>query len=928
MSAQERLAYALTAIALVSCWQTVASAEIITDGTLAGAREVISGTVDTSHALVVDNVAYYSFEQITTRTDQDLAFELPSNVESIIVRLTGGTGTTINRAIIVGPELTGFYLFDPAGISIGDGVELANLGTLVLATPDRVELSDAVTIPMTPATFDPAGGLPTNYFFDNDNGTLEIKGAQLTVTDSLLLFGGTVDFNRGTDLSVATGQLAIGAAAAGSEVSVNHVHWELTGPMGRVVLSDAPQIEMDGADFVMYGDSLELTSATISQTSDGADDTISLAGNVIGLVQTSICATTGVGPRSTLTLEGNQISLQNDSEVCIEGASGGGSINIQATNSLLIDNSQVNLGAIEALDTGIIVVSGAESTLASARLVTRVSVPGGEPAIQVSGDAVTARSGSQIIAISESLTAGSDISVIGSDEVEVPLSESPFTIASLNSVGPAGEVTVESPGYLAFGDTNFLASGDTPGLIRFNVDDVTVDGGEILSVSGAIPPASAIAGAAPIEFRVDEMSITNGRIGVDSQLGDAGRVTITAGGPLLLDNGAIHSSAREDAGNSGGIEITAASLSAGLSEFVSLSPMNAGGISLQSTTFLDLSNSSRVHVSAGGDAEGGIRGLAGNVIGITGSSVLVQADGVFGEQGVFLNASQIHLEATNITVEQAFEAPADVELAADVVRMVETTLSTCADNPDGSGDILLTAPDTVALEGQALTRLESCNTGSGDAGDIAMETPLLFVDLPPNLDASAESGDAGAISTGDDMTQLVNSTALPPGDDCPSGGTTLSIGRDDGLPAGTANDAVLDESEIDQQIITCFDEEDALSRTRTEQSGENCESGGIRVESGLDAQPTNGLLDDDEVESTRYLCSEDVPSSDPDGDASQDVADPDGSGAAELLEDQTDADSPSEDASCGCSSSATPTTAPVVLTLLIVSLLRRRQRIS
>ena len=46
----------------------------------------------------------------------------------------------------------------------------------------------------------------------------------------------------------------------------------------------------------------------------------------------------------------------------------------------------------------------------------------------------------------------------------------------------------------------------------------------------------------------------------------------------------------------------------------------------------------------------------------------------------------------------------------------------------------------------------------------------------------------------------------------------------------------------------------SLLLTSIEPAGENCPSGGLRVDSGLDTN-SNGVLDSDEIASTNYICA-------------------------------------------------------------------------
>lgn len=94
--------------------------------------------------------------------------------------------------------------------------------------------------------------------------------------------------------------------------------------------------------------------------------------------------------------------------------------------------------------------------------------------------------------------------------------------------------------------------------------------------------------------------------------------------------------------------------------------------------------------------------------------------------------------------------------------------------------------------------------------------------------------------------------------DCPAGGTEVAVGLDgDG-------DELLSENEVLTKFYLCggadgvsgADGTSDAARTRDEEAGANCETGGIRIELGGDAN-ANGELDDQEVDAarTRYVCN-------------------------------------------------------------------------
>lgn len=102
----------------------------------------------------------------------------------------------------------------------------------------------------------------------------------------------------------------------------------------------------------------------------------------------------------------------------------------------------------------------------------------------------------------------------------------------------------------------------------------------------------------------------------------------------------------------------------------------------------------------------------------------------------------------------------------------------------------------------------------------------------------------------DGSNSLTTVLAEPKGENCENGGIKINTGID------SNNNGVLDESEIVASTFVCngIDGNNSLTRITNENSGSNCENGGLKIEYGLDTN-TNGELNDDEVQYTTYTCN-------------------------------------------------------------------------
>lgn len=150
------------------------------------------------------------------------------------------------------------------------------------------------------------------------------------------------------------------------------------------------------------------------------------------------------------------------------------------------------------------------------------------------------------------------------------------------------------------------------------------------------------------------------------------------------------------------------------------------------------------------------------------------------------------------------------------------------------------------------TRIDS---GIDDDGDGVLD--------PGEVDSTAYlcDGEAGAAT-------LVTTTVIAPDATCPAGGIRVDHGVDDD------RDGTLAAGEVDSSVVVCdgvdgVDGVDgqpgaigpvgpsgpaSLITTTSEPAGPNCESGGIRIDHGVD-DDRNGVLATGEVDGTSYVCN-------------------------------------------------------------------------
>ncbi len=115
--------------------------------------------------------------------------------------------------------------------------------------------------------------------------------------------------------------------------------------------------------------------------------------------------------------------------------------------------------------------------------------------------------------------------------------------------------------------------------------------------------------------------------------------------------------------------------------------------------------------------------------------------------------------------------------------------------------------------------------------------------------ATGEPGAAGLDGT-NGLNALVNITNEPSGDSCENGGIKVEVGIDNNT------NGLLDSNEILSTSFVCngIDGNTSLTSVSTEPAGENCDNGGIKIDSGLDVN-ADGTLDATEITATAYICN-------------------------------------------------------------------------
>lgn len=112
-----------------------------------------------------------------------------------------------------------------------------------------------------------------------------------------------------------------------------------------------------------------------------------------------------------------------------------------------------------------------------------------------------------------------------------------------------------------------------------------------------------------------------------------------------------------------------------------------------------------------------------------------------------------------------------------------------------------------------------------------------------------EEGDTG-IQGFDGISSLINITDENAGNNCENGGLKIEIGLDNN------SNEILEINEVQNTKYVCngINGNSSLTTVITEPTSTNCENGGIKINSGLDING-NGDLEENEITSSAYVCN-------------------------------------------------------------------------
>jgi len=310
-----------------------------------------------------------------------------------------------------------------------------------------------------------------------------------------------------------------------------------------------------------------------------------------------------------------------------------------------------------------------------------------------------------------------------------------------------------------------------------NAGEITLSANSKI-IANYIEAYSAFANGGNITLAATNGDITIGSIDSRSLLpdgfGNGGNINLTSNSKVNVANSFIFSDTF-GSGKAGDINIQATSVSLTNGTHVSANGTGKGGnLTINASDFVELSGTSPVVVAAGTSGSGNAGNLTINTARLIvqdGASISTDTRGTGQGGNLTLNASDfIELSGTSVLTADTYATGNAGNLTINtgqlIVRAGASISSSVAQTSTGrGGNVTVNASNSVELDGtsadnQFPSRLATATAGTGDAGNLEINTGLLIVRNGAVIStASVSSGKGGNLTVNSDTVELTGTSA-------------------------------------------------------------------------------------------------------------------------------------------------------------------------
>ncbi len=730
---------------------TSATAQITSDGTTNTTVDVDGNDFTINQGDRAGSNLFHSFSDFSVPNGGSAFFDNNPDIANIFSRVTGGNISNIDGLIRANDA--NLFLINPAGIIFGAGARLDIGGSFYGSTADSILFEDGefsatdldnrplltINAPIGLNFRDNPGDIVNNSVPD-DNGSLSVSPGA-----TFALLGGDVNFTGGAIDSSGSNVFIGGLSESGTislddnfhpsfpddvaraDVSIiNAARVDVSAGGGGSITINARNLEVREGSELLAGirEGLGKPEAQAGDITINATDTV-LFNNSEALSEVNPGA---VGNAGDISITTGSLEVTNGAQVSTstEGQGNGGSVNINATDSVKFDGENKDgfrSGAFSQVNPGAMGNAGGVSITTDSLEVTNGAVL--FVATRGKGDAGSV--------------------TITTDSLEV--TNGAFFSADTFGVGDAGSVTINATD-----------------LVKFD--------GSIGAFSQVNP--EAVGDAGDISINTGSLEVTNGaQLAVGTRgKGDAGSITIIATDLVKFDgegkgfdgegkdrfrSGAISAVGTGAVGNAGGVSITTDSLEVTNGAFLSASTEaqgNAGNIILNVEDNITLSGSETgifADTTEGSTGPGGSINIDTQSVTIQdGANIAVNSDGSGQGGSITLAAEELTLDNGSIKASTISNQGGNITLTVgDILQLIDDgqiTASAGTAQAGGDGGNVTINSDFILAFPTENTYEITANAFEGDGGNIQLTTNSFFGREFVNITASSEFGLSGNVT--------------------------------------------------------------------------------------------------------------------------------------------------------------------------------------
>ncbi|GAA6616430.1 filamentous hemagglutinin N-terminal domain-containing protein [Scytonema sp. NUACC26] len=493
----------LVLVGLLGGGGSITFAEVTADSSL-GTQVTINGdTLEiTGGTTVGDKNLFHSFSNFSVQGEEVVNFHSASNINNILVRVTGGNPSDIQGTLQTQGNAN-LFLINPNGILFGENARLDIGGSFVGTTASAIQFPGGEEFSMT-STVNPLNPL-------------------LTVNPSAFLFN-----------QVASGQTSI---------QVNTSPQPLSVPDGKSLLLVGGDVNLEGGRLRARSGRIELGGlagvGTVGLNIDGNNLSLSF-------------------PEAVARAD---VSLTNTARVIADGR-GGGSIQVQGRRVRLTDDSEIRtINTIEAEAGGTLAVIASElvELLGGSRLLTTTEGTGNAGNIRIEAGRLIIQDGAQASATTRSEGQGGKLSVTATDSIQLigALGDEPSGLfARTEGAGDAGSLEIETRQLIVRDGARISASTESTG----KGGSIMVKAGELNVLNGAevIVNSTGLGDAGLLSVEANSINLdTQGKLAGTTASGRGGNISLQVQDLIAMRNGSAITTTAANNGSGGNITINA-----------------------------------------------------------------------------------------------------------------------------------------------------------------------------------------------------------------------------------------------------------------------------------------------------------------------------------------------------------------------------------